>query len=57
MDCEIGEVYLFYNGTMFSLNKYTDLGSDLPVLETGNNNITYSDTFTEVKIIPKWWKL
>lgn len=57
VDCEIGEVYLFYNGTMFSLNKYTDLGSDLPVLKPGNNSITYSNTFTEVKIIPKWWKL
>ena len=55
IDCDLGEVYKIDSGSLISLNAYVDLGSDLPVLAPGNNLIEYDNTFTSVKIIPRWW--
>lgn len=57
IDCELGEAYMIKNGEAISLNRYIDLGSDLPTLASGNNVITFSNTITSLKIIPKWWVL
>ena len=57
IDCEIGEVYKIENGSYIPLNSYVDLGSQLPVLSPGSNEITYDNTLTNVKIIPRWWLL
>ena len=57
IDCDLGEVYKIENGSFISLNRLTDLGSDLPVLSSGNNLIEMDNTFTDVKIIPRWWIL
>lgn len=57
IDCDLGEVYKIENDTLISLNKYVDLGSDLPVLSPGNNTVTYDNTFTSVKVVPRWWRL
>ena len=57
IDCEIGEVYLIRGGRAESLNQYISLGSELPVLKSGDNEITIDDTITELKVKPKWWKL
>ena len=57
IDCELGEAYMIKNGEAISLNRYIDLGSDLPTLASGNNTITFSNTITSLKIIPKWWVL
>lgn len=57
IDCEIGEVYKLHNGQIMSLNRFVDLGSDLPVLDVGNNEVTFDDTYSTVKIIPRWFIL
>ena len=57
IDCELGEAYMIKNGEAISLNRYIDLGSDLPTLASGNNAITFSNTITSLKIIPRWWVL
>ena len=55
IDCEFGEVYMIDNGSYISLNHLVDLGSNLPVLSPGYNTVTYSNTFSTVKITPRWW--
>lgn len=55
IDCELGEAYMIKNGEAISLNRYIDLGSDLPTLASGNNTITFSNTITSLKIVPRWW--
>lgn len=57
IDCELGEAYMIKNGEAISLNRYIDLGSDLPTLASGNNTITFSNTITSLKIVPRWWVL
>ena len=57
IDCDLGEAYKLVNSEPVSLNAYIDLGSQLPVLASGSNTITYDNTFTEVKITPRWWKV
>lgn len=57
IDCEIGEVYKMHNGQIMSLNRFVDLGSDLPVLDVGSNEVTFDDTYSMVKIVPRWFIL
>lgn len=57
IDCDLGDAYMIKNGTYIGLNKYIDLGSDLPTLASGNNEITFDNTVTELKITPRWWIL
>ena len=57
VDCDFGEVYMIKDGSIVSLNAYIDLGSDLPKLAPGNNIVSFDDTVTELKIIPRWWRV
>ena len=57
IDCELGAAYIIRDGVVVSLNQYMDLGSDLPKLAPGNNVISYDDTVTELKVIPRWWRV
>lgn len=57
IDCDLGEAYKVMDGQTISLNRYIDLGSDLPVLAPGTNRVTYENTITELKIIPRWFIL
>lgn len=57
IDCEIGEAYYIEDGEIVSLNAYIDLGSDLPVLAPGINNITYDDSIDVLNVTPRWWKV
>lgn len=57
IDCDLGEAYLLRYGTPVSLNQHIDLGSDLPVLAPGANTVTFDNTVTELKIVPRWWIL
>jgi len=57
IDCELGECYK-YNGTeIISLNSYIDIGSDLPKLAPGGNEFTIDNTITELKVVPRYWKV
>lgn len=57
IDCDIGECYKIESGEYVSLNKYINLGSDLPKLASGGNSITFDNTITNLKVIPRWWKI
>lgn len=57
IDCDLGEAYMIQNDEYISLNRYIDLGSDLPVLKPGSNTVTFDNTFTSVKVVPRWWQL
>ena len=45
------------NDEIIDLNGYIDLGSDLPTLGVGANTITFDNTFTQINVIPRWWKV
>lgn len=57
IDCDLGDAYMIKDGSYISLNSYIDLGSDLPVLASGNNPVTIDNTITELKIVPRYWIL
>lgn len=57
IDCDLGECYKIENGTIIDLNRYIDLGSDLPKLAPGANEITFDNTITKLEIVPRWWIL
>ena len=57
IDCDLGEAYMIKDGSYIGLNGYIDLGSDLPTFASGNNEITFDNTVTELKITPRWWML
>lgn len=55
IDLDIGEAYRIDDGEMTPLNDAVSLGAELPTLKPGENPITFGNTITEVKIIPRWW--
>lgn len=57
IDCETGEAYMFKNGHIVSCNQVVALGSDLPKLSPGANEITFDNTVTDLKIYPRWWRV
>ena len=57
LDCDLGEAYKIEGDEFVSLNKYIDLGSDLPKFASGSNVISFDDTITDLKIYPRWWKV
>lgn len=56
-DCDIGEFYRIENGEILPINNNASFSSELPVLKTGYNEITYSDTITNIDVMPRWWKV
>ena len=57
IDCDIGEAYAIDNGITSSLDRYIQIGAELPTLKSGSNTITYDNTVTTFKITPRWWKV
>lgn len=59
IDCDIGEAYKIVNGNVISLNRYIELGSQLPVLVPGSNTVHRNSTSTPTSILvtPRWWKV
>ena len=57
IDCDLGECYKIESGEYISLNGKIALGSDLPTLASGENEITFDNTITELKVVPRWWHL
>ena len=57
IDCDLGEAYIVENDVYRSLNQYIDLGSKLPTLGVGENEVTFDNTLTELKVTPRWWKV
>lgn len=57
VDLDIDEAYIIENGEAVSLNNYVSLGSEPPVLESGDNTITYTGGISNVRITPRWWEV
>lgn len=57
IDCENGVAWWDESGTIVDANGAVSLPADLPELEPGQNVISYDNTFTQMKIAPRWWKL
>lgn len=57
IDLDIGEAYNMDSGEMVSVNNNVSIPPQLPVLPPGETTITYSNTFTSVKVVPRWWKV
>lgn len=57
IDLDIGEAYKEENGEIISSNAGVSLPAKLPTLKPGATSITYSNTVTQLKIVPRWWKV
>lgn len=56
-DLDIGEAYKIEDGQTISVNNAVTIPAKLPVLKSGANTITYADTITQFKIVPRWWEV
>lgn len=58
VDLDIGEAYMTAGGAEYiSANNAVTIPAKLPVLGPGDNTITYDNTITQFKIVPRWWQL
>lgn len=57
IDLEIGEAWNEDGGEPLSLNNAVQMPSKLPTLKSGANTITYDNTFTSFKVVPRWWRV
>ena len=57
IDLDIGEAYKEENGEIISSNTGVSLPAELPTLKAGSNTITFDNTVTQLKIVPRWWKV
>lgn len=57
IDLDIGEAWNESNGEAASLNNVVSIPAILPVLKPGANEITYDNTVTDLKLLPRWWKV
>ena len=57
IDCELGDAYMISGGEYVSLNEHLDLGSNLPKLAPGENEVTFDNTITSLEVQPRWWQL
>lgn len=57
VDLDIGEAYTYIGGEIVSYNSNVYLPWKLPTLSPGANTITFDNTITQFKIVPRWWKL
>lgn len=57
IDLDIGEAYAISEGVISNTNNLVSMPADLPVLSKGDTTISFDDTFTQVDIVPRWWKV
>lgn len=57
IDLDIGEAYKIENDFLVSVNNAVSIPPELPTLASGSNTITFDNTFTQVDLIPRWWKV
>lgn len=57
VDLEIGEAYKVEGGVPVSVNNGVIIPTELPTLVSGANTITYDNTFTSFKVVPRWWRV
>lgn len=57
LDMDTGEVYKIDSGEIITMNAASNIGSELATLQPGSTAITYDNTITQLKIVPRWWKV
>lgn len=58
IDLDIGEAYsIDSSNNVVSLNNYVNIGGELATLPPGNTTITYSNSISNFKITPRWYKI
>ena len=57
IDLDVGEAYQIIDGETVSVNNVVSIPADLPTLVPGANAITYDNTITLLRVIPRWWKV
>ena len=57
IDLDTGDAYKYENDEIVSVNNAVNMPSNLPSLKSGSNIITFDNTFTQVDLIPRWWKI
>ena len=57
IDLDIGEAWKIEDNSIIGVNNAIVLGSELPVLSPGVNSVTFDSTVTDLKIVPRWWKV
>ena len=56
-DLDIGEAYKVEGGVPVSVNNAVTIPATLPTLPPGNTTVTFDNTITQFKIVPRWWKV
>lgn len=56
-DLDIGEAWKETGGEIVSVNNAVTIPAQLPTLAPGINTITFDNTITQFKIVPRWWQL
>lgn len=56
-DLDIGDAWTEIGGAIVSVNNSVSFGADLPTLKSGENTVTYDNTVTQLKLVPRWWKV
>lgn len=56
-DLDIGEAYKEEDGEIISVNNAVTFPAELPTLKAGANTITYDNTITQFKVVPRWWRV
>lgn len=57
IDLDIGEAYYYSGGDVISANNAVTIPAVLPTLKPGSNTITFDNTITQFKVVPRFWKL
>lgn len=57
VDLDIGEAWTEESGSIISINNVVELPAKLPTLASGSNGITFDNTITDLKVVPRWWKI
>lgn len=57
IDLDIGEAYGEYSDVIASVNNAVILPAELPTLAPGSNTITFDNTITDLKVVPRWWRV
>ena len=57
IDLDIGEAYLTENDITISANNGVEIPPDLPTIPPGISAITYDNTITDLKLVPRWWRI
>ena len=57
IDLDIGEAYNVISGKTISLNNVVSMPAELPKLKVGDSEITFDNTVTDLKVVPRYWKI